>query len=109
LWWNIEDLNRLHVFFAADERDGLGGFRDVLVTQPEHPFMKHWWAPGHVLGWDHTFAHQWIEFLSAVLERRLVSGDQASFLDGYRAAVVCDAILAAAQTGRRIEIPANES
>jgi predicted dehydrogenase len=109
LWWNMEDLNRLHVFFAADERDGLGGFRDVLVTQPEHPFMKHWWAPGHVLGWDHTFAHQWIEFLSAVLERRLVSGDQASFLDGYWAAVVCDAILAAAQTGRRIEIPANES
>ena len=108
LWWNMEDLNRLHVFFAADERDGLGGFRDVLVTQPEHPFLRHWWAPGHILGWEHTFVHQWLEFLGAVLEQRPVPADQASFADGYRATVVCDAILAAAKAGRRVAIAAAE-
>ena len=76
----------------------------VLVTQPEHPFLERWWAPGHILGWEHTFAPQWLEFLSAVLDDRPVSGDQASFEDGYRAAVVCDAVLASAQEGRRVRV-----
>jgi predicted dehydrogenase len=108
LWWNMEDLNRLHVFFVDDERGGLGGFRDVLVTQPGHPFLKHWWSPGHILGWEHTFIHQWLEFLEAVLDQRPVSPDQASFTDGYRAAVVCDAIMSSANEGRRIDIPAED-
>jgi predicted dehydrogenase len=108
LWWDMEDLNRLHVFFVADEREGLGGFRDVLVTQPEHPQLRHWWAPGHILGWENTFVHQWLDFLQAMLEQRPVSADQASFLDGYRAAVVCDAILASAKEGRRIQIAVPE-
>ena len=30
LWWDMEDLNRLHVFYATDEADRTGGFRDVL-------------------------------------------------------------------------------
>lgn len=104
LWWDMEDLNRLHVFRADDEREGLGGFRDVLVTRPDHPYLAEWWPPGHVLGWDATFVHEWRDFLEAVLEDRPVPDRQASFQDGYRAAVVCDAILTAAEEGRRIEI-----
>jgi predicted dehydrogenase len=104
LWWDMEDLNRLHVFFAEDEQEGLGGFRDVLVTRPDHPYLAEWWPPGHVLGWDATFVHQWRDFLEAVLEERPVPDRQASFHDGHRAAVVCEAILTAADEGRRIEI-----
>jgi predicted dehydrogenase len=104
VWWDMEDLNRLHVFRAEDEREGLGGFRDVLVTRPDHPYLAEWWPPGHVLGWDATFVHQWRDFLEAVIEDRPVPDRQASFQDGYRAAVVCDAILTAAEEGRRIEI-----
>jgi predicted dehydrogenase len=104
LWWDMEDLNRLHVFFAEDEADGLGGFRDVLVNRPDHPYLAEWWPPGHVLGWDATFVHQWRDFLEAVIEDRPVPDRQASFQDGYRAAVLCEAILTAAEEGRRIEI-----
>jgi predicted dehydrogenase len=106
LWWDMEDPNHLHVFFASDERDGVGGFRDVLVTQPEHPYLKEWWPPGHVLGWEHSFVHQWRDFLEAVLEERAVPARQASFEDGYRAAVLCEAINASAREGRRVEIAA---
>jgi predicted dehydrogenase len=109
LWWNMEDLNRLHAFFVEDEREGLGGFRDVLVTQPEHPFLGRWWPPGHILGWEHTFVHQWLDFLGAAIESRPVPEGQASFEDGYRAAVVCDAILASAKEGRRLDIARIES
>ncbi len=100
----MEDPNRLHVFFVKDEREGLGGFRDVIATQPEHPFARQWWAPGHVLGWQESFVHQWRDFLTAVLENRAVDPRQASFEDGYEAAVVCDAILLSAREGRRVEI-----
>ncbi len=103
LWWDMEDVNRLHVFFTADERERLGGFRDILVTQPDHPHLAHWWPPGHVLGWEHSFVHQWRDFLEAVLEERPVPARQASFEDGYRAAVLCDAIHRSAREGRRVE------
>jgi predicted dehydrogenase len=104
IWWDMEDPNRLHVFLFADEREGIGGFRDVIVTQPDHPFLAQWWPPGHVLGWEHSFVHQWRDFLSAVLEDRAVPERQASFEDGYRAAVLCEAINTSAREGRRVEI-----
>ena len=104
LWWDMEDPNRLHVFLREDATDGLGGFRDVLVTEPGHPHLARWWPPGHVLGWDASFVHQWRDFLDAVLEDRPVPPRQASFEDGFRAAVLCEAILTSAREGRRIEI-----
>jgi predicted dehydrogenase len=104
IWWDMEDPNRLHVFLFADEREGIGGFRDVVVTQPDHPYLAQWWPPGHVLGWEHSFVHQWRDFLSAVLEDRTVPERQASFEDGYRAAVLCEAISTSAREGRRVEI-----
>jgi predicted dehydrogenase len=108
-WWDMEDLNRLHVFFVADERAALGGFRDILVTEPTHPFLEQWWTPGHALGWEASFVHQWRDFLEAVVQNRAVSPLQASFSDGYEAAVVCDAILSAAREGRRVEIEARRA
>ena len=104
LWWDMEDLNRLHVFYAADEADGTGGFRDVLVSQPEHPFMDMWWPPGHTVGWEHSFAHEWRDFLTAVIEDRPLPVEQASFEDGYQAALMCDAVITAATEKRRVTL-----
>jgi predicted dehydrogenase len=104
IWWDMEDPNRLHVFLFADERERLGGFRDIVVTQPDHPFLAQWWPPGHVLGWEHSFVHQWRDFLSAVLEDRAVPERQASFEDGYRAAILCEAIHRSGREGRRVSI-----
>ena len=101
-WWDMEDPNRLHVFLARDEREGLGGFRSVLVTERDHPFVRQWWTSGHVLGWEHSFTHQWRDFLEAVLAGRPVPERQADFEDGHRAAVVCEAILESARRGTRV-------
>lgn len=103
LWWDMEDLNRLHLFLLEDERAGLGGFRDLLVTQPEQPYMRHWWAPGHVLGWEHSFVHLWLSFIAAVLDGHAQS-DLVTFDEGHRVAIICDAILEAASTGQRIDL-----
>jgi predicted dehydrogenase len=104
LWWDMEDMNRLHVFLASDEPAGIGGFRDVLVTQPEHPYVDRWWPPGHGLGWESSFVHEWHDFLAAVVAGEPVPPHQATFEDGYRAAVLCDAILRSAGDGSRVRI-----
>ena len=104
LWWDMEDLNRLHVFYAADEADGTGGFRDILVSQPEHPFMDMWWPPGHTVGWEHSFAHEWRDFLTAVIDDTPLPVEQASFEDGYQAALMCDAVITAATEQRRVTL-----
>src|SRR5437764_1276542 len=48
LAFDVERLNELEV---ADTRD----FRRVLVTEPEHPYLRWWWPPGHIVGWGDTF------------------------------------------------------
>jgi predicted dehydrogenase len=100
LWWDMEDLNRLHVALESDRAGGLHGFRDVLVTEREHPFQTQWWAPGHVLGWEHTFTHQWQAFLEAVIAGAPAPPEQASFADGFLADRICTAILDSARTGQ---------
>jgi predicted dehydrogenase len=103
-WWDMEDLNRLHVMFVSDQHDGVGGFRDVLVTEATHPFLGRWWPSGHILGWEHTFTHQWRAFLAAVLDESAADPLQATFADGARAAELADAIHRSAREGRRIEL-----
>ena len=98
LAFDLERLNELHV------SEGTGGFRAILVTEPEHPFLEHWWPPGHVLGWEHTFIHQLHHLLTAIRDDTDVAPYGATFADGYRAAEVCDAIERAARDGRRVDV-----
>jgi len=105
LWWDMEDLNRLHVCVQRDFEEGFGGFRDVLVTEREHPFLSCWWAPGHVLGWEHTFVHLWRDFFAAVTAGEPLPEEHPDFHDGHRAALVCDAILASARTKGAVTVP----
>jgi predicted dehydrogenase len=58
--FDLERLNELEVL-SGDDR----GFQTVLVTDPDDPYVDHWWPPGHVVGWEHTFVHENYEFLSA--------------------------------------------
>jgi len=102
LWWDMEDLNHLHVFRAAD--GDTAGFRRVLVTEPQHPFLSDWWPTGHTLGWEHTLVHQWHGLDRALASGKAPAVPQASFRDGLRADVVVHALAAAAAQGTRMEI-----
>ena len=96
LAFELERLNELRV-----HRAGEPGFRTVLVTDPEHPFMRQWWPPGHVLGWEHTFVHELGHLLTAIRDDGDVAPYGATLADGYRAAEVCDAIVRSAEHGVR--------
>ena len=94
--WNMQDLNRLRIYQEQSVEPEVRGFADVLVTDPSHPYMSLWWAPGHIIGWEHTFIHQWVEFLLQYQNRPPLFARPADFGDGYRAASTCDAITQAA-------------
>ena len=94
LAFDLERLNELEV-------TGANGFRRVLVTEPEHPFMRHWWPPGHIIGWAETVTHELGHLLEAILGEHDVAPHGATFEDGYRCAEVVEAILRSAESGRR--------
>jgi predicted dehydrogenase len=94
LFFDVERLNELEV---ADAKN----FRRVLVTEPEHPYMRYWWPPGHIIGWGDTFTHELGHMLEAIAGEHDVAPHGATFEDGYRCAEVADAILRSAESGRR--------
>jgi predicted dehydrogenase len=100
--FDLERLNELRV--SSSPNGSSGGFRTILVTEADDPYLANWWPPGHVLGWDHTFVHELSHFLDAIDSRRSVAPYGATFEDGYRAAEVCDAVLRSARTGRRAAV-----
>lgn len=91
LIFDLERLNELQLYFVDEDR-ATRGFRTVMVTEPVHRYVDHWWPPGHVLGWEHAFIHQYHEFLSALAAKRSASPD---FYDGLRVQRVLDAVEAA--------------
>ena len=101
--FDLERLNELQVA-VADESGAIDGFRTVLVSEPTHPFWEHWWPPGHVIGWEHTFVHEIHHLLTAIATDGDVAPHGATFHDGYRTAEICDAVLRSAESGTREEI-----
>ena len=105
LAFNLERLNELDVYLPEEEtpRDAQG-FRTVLVTESDHPFIDAWWPQGHALGWEHTMVHEIKHFFEAITTGRPIAPDAADFEGGYRASVVADAILESWRSGRRVEV-----
>jgi len=100
--FELERLNELQVnLTGSTPGDRAQGFRTVLVTEANHPFMEHWWPPGHIIGWEHTFVHELHHLLSCIAAGSPVAPHGATFEDGYRTTEICDAILRSAESGRR--------
>jgi predicted dehydrogenase len=105
LVWDLEDLNRLHVYRQGrDKFPGVAGFEDVQVTEGHHPLLTYWWPQGHILSWEHLHANLVHHFVAAIAGGQPVEPDGASFEDGYRANVFSEAIETSWRTGRRTEI-----
>ena len=104
LRFNLERMNELEVYWQNDEPRDTHGFHSVLVSEAYHPFWKYWWPQGHIIGWEHTFIHQFAHLLEAIVNNTDVAPYGATFEDGYKNAVICDAILQSAATGRQVDV-----
>lgn len=92
--WDLHDLHRLRFFDHGDE-GRLRGWRSIHMTDSDHPYMKHWWVPGLQIGYEHTFIHQFADFVRALDEGSAVS---PTFREGWATDRVTDAVLQSART-----------
>ncbi|WP_448614532.1 Gfo/Idh/MocA family protein [Modestobacter sp. URMC 112] len=102
LAFDFEDMNVLH-FFDGTEPAEVAGFRRIVVTEPQHPYVAAWWPAGHGLGYEHGFTHQVVDLVTA-----LAAGQQPtpSFADGLQVQRVLDAVeRSAADRSTWTEIP----
>jgi len=101
IWWDLENMNNLHVYWADEKTTETRGFHLVSVTESYHPYYDKWWPHGHIIGWENTFVHTALNMVNAVMENKPLEPYVGTFEDGYRNAVICDAILKSAETGRK--------
>ncbi|WP_237536383.1 Gfo/Idh/MocA family oxidoreductase [Streptomyces sp. SID5785] len=88
LAFDLERLNELYFHDQTEPAAG-AGFRRILVTEPEHPYLEAWWPPGHGLGYEHTFAHQARDLVHAIAAR---TAPAPSFADGLQVQRVLAAV-----------------
>ncbi|MFI6105256.1 Gfo/Idh/MocA family protein [Streptomyces sp. NPDC051310] len=88
LSFDLERLNELS-FHDQTEPARSAGFRRILVTEQDHPYLEAWWPPGHALGYEHTFTHQARDLVDAI-----ASGTEPapSFEDGLQVQRVLAAV-----------------
>ena len=90
----------MQVCFADDPSDSKG-FRTVY-TGPAHPYGEGLWPiPALWIGYGETKIIEIYDFLKSIVEDTEVS---PNFYDGYRIAVICDAILESAEKGIWVKI-----
>lgn len=93
LCFNFEEMNKLQ-FFSKKDAATAQGFREIIATEAAHPYMKAWWPPGHIIGYEHTFVNAVYDFLSA-----RAKGKEATpnISDGVRVQAVLEAVSLSAQ------------
>jgi predicted dehydrogenase len=103
--WDLHDLHRLQWFDHKDE-GRTRGWRSVHITDGDHPYMKNWWVPGLQIGYEHSFTHQFADFLQAVGAGAAAA---PTFRDGSQTDQVTDAVLKSAGSRRWEKVAAAET
>ncbi len=88
LSFDFESMNELQVYDATVPAAD-AGFRRILATEPDHPYVSAWWPPGHGLGYEHTFVHEIADFVADIAAGWPPS---PSFADGLAVQRVLDAV-----------------
>lgn len=102
--FNLERLSELNVYWANEEPRETRGFHNTIIGEGYHPYMSNWWPSAHLIGWEHTFVHEFDHFFRAIVGKGTVAPYGADFEDGYRNAVICDAIVQSSLSGKAVDI-----
>jgi predicted dehydrogenase len=104
IYFDMEDMNRLKVNLIEDRKKGVEGFHDVIVTEASHPNFDVWWPHGHIIGWGATFVHEARQIVDAVVNDADIGPQGATFEDGYKCNLICDAMVESAKSGKKVSI-----
>lgn len=101
LLFNLERLNEIQ-YYTRSEAGREQGFRTILATESDHPYINKWWPPGHIIGWEHTFIHEVGDLLTAIGTNEPIT---PNFYDGLRNQQVLDAMQESAAMRTWIDVP----
>ncbi|HMF34333.1 MAG TPA: Gfo/Idh/MocA family oxidoreductase, partial [Candidatus Lokiarchaeia archaeon] len=100
IWWDLERMDELH-FYTDEDPKFARGFRTILVTEPEHPYLPNYWPAGHIIGWAETFANEIYDFLKSIEDDTMPS---PSFRDGLQNQKVLDAVIKSSETEQWVDV-----
>jgi predicted dehydrogenase len=103
LVFNLEEMNRLEYYDAQDPADAQG-FRSIMVNEGCHPYISHWWPPGHAIGYQNTFVNEFADFFQAIAQDLKAA---PGFEEGLENQKVLDAVSRSIAADRWVEV--NES
>ncbi|HZG93848.1 MAG TPA: Gfo/Idh/MocA family oxidoreductase [Mycobacteriales bacterium] len=95
LAFDFESMNELSFYDGAEDAS-TAGFRRILVTESEHPYMASWWPPGHIIGYEHSFTHEVVDLVHAIAGG---TDPAPSFADGLQVQRVLAAVADSAAGG----------
>jgi predicted dehydrogenase len=101
LIFNLERMNELEYCDRNAPADQ-PGFTTILCTEKVHPYMEAWWPPGHMLGYEHTFVHQMVDFVNAIATNSPIQPD---FLEGGKCVAVLESVVKSSESGRWVKVP----
>lgn len=100
IYFDLEDMNRLQYYNAEDPGD-VPGFRNIQANEGCHPYISHWWPPGHGIGYENTFVNEFADFFQAIAEDRAA---EPGFDTGLENQKVLEAVTQSIAAERWIEI-----
>ncbi|MBU0754135.1 MAG: Gfo/Idh/MocA family oxidoreductase [Planctomycetes bacterium] len=100
LAFNFERMNELE-YFDATRPGKIQGWSTILATEANHPYIKAWWPPGHLIGYEHTFTHEVHDLLNSIATRKRALPD---FNDGVKNQAVLEAANLSATKRREVKI-----
>ena len=89
LRWDLHDLNRLEMYDHADASI-TRGWKSILVTDGDQPYMDKWWVPGLIIGYEHSFVHQAADFFKALGDGTSCS---PTFMEALQTQKVCESVI----------------
>lgn len=98
--FNLERMNELE-FLDATVPSNEQGFKTILVTEHDHPYLSAWWPSGHIIGYEHTFVNAFYDFINTL------SGDtgiKPDLFDGAQIIRILQAIQKSSDEERRVKI-----
>ncbi|HPU83824.1 MAG TPA: Gfo/Idh/MocA family oxidoreductase [Candidatus Latescibacteria bacterium] len=98
--FNLERLNELQYFNRRDDAN-LQGFRTILCNEGGQPYNSAWWPSGHIIGWEHTFTHEFKDFIEAIAAKK---DTMPNFEDGMKTQAVLEAVMASADKKKWVKV-----
>lgn len=106
IYWDFDQFNYLSVCLKERKSSKANGFEKIKVTEVNHPYYQHWYDFCVTLGinYSSTFVNTAYKVVDSIINGTELSPMIATFYDGYKVSLICDAIIKSSKSSKKIKI-----